>query len=119
MNEQDSHDLQRWLDGDLDAQEHAAFERRSAADAELRDELELQRGVGESLRRSFAVPDIALPAPAEPVPSRWPYFLAGVVSAAVVFLVWRQPWADPTRVMRAAVGRSWLAVCEQPDAVPD
>ncbi len=125
MNQQDRRHLQRWLDGEVDEQGRAAFEQRIAEDPELRAELELHQRVGASLQRSFTVPNITAPAPAELArPLRWPLFLSGAVSATAVLLVWLQPWnnsapasADPDRVeiMRTAVGRSWLAVCDQPD----
>ena len=141
MNQQDRQDLQLWLDGELDEQRRAAWAQRIAEDPEVRAELALLKQVGESLQRSFAVPNLTVPnstvpnstVPNSTVPNstapgpaefarrpRWPLFLAGAVSAAAVLLVWLQPWnqparaaADPDRVevMRTAVGRSWLAVC--------
>jgi len=129
MNQQDRDTLQRWLDDELDAQERAAFEQRIAGDTELQAELELHERVGASLQRSFAVPDIALPdvvipdvvTPDTAAPPRWPQFLAGAISAAAVLLIWLQPWANDKKdeVMRTAVGRSWIAVCGQPDAPPN
>lgn len=116
MNQQDRHDLQRWLDGEFDAQGRAAFEQRIAEDPELRAELELHQRVGESLQRSFTVPDITAPVPAKLARPRWPWFLAGAASAAAVLLVWLQPWQDRAEIMRTAVGRSWLTVCGQPGA---
>ncbi len=119
MNQRDRHDLQRWLDGTFEAEERAAFERRIDEDPELRAELQVHEQVGESIRRSHSVPEINAPAPAAPAaPPRWPFFVAGAASAAAVLLVWLQPWANRTELMRMAVGRSWLAVCEQPDPRP-
>ncbi|MGE3171632.1 MAG: hypothetical protein AB7O97_03340 [Planctomycetota bacterium] len=119
MNATDRDELQRWLDGDGDPQVRAAFARRMAADPALRAERALHEAVGASLRRGFAVPELAVPTPvAGASPRRWRLFVAGAVFAAAVLLAWLQPWSAPSvadaeriEALRAAVGRSWLAVC--------
>lgn len=114
MNRRDRDDLQRWFDGALDPGERSAFERRIAEDPELRAEAESFRRVDASLQRSFSVPNITSPLPAEVVRPRWPWFLAGAATAAVASLLWLQPWVNRDDVLRAAVGRSWIAVCGEP-----
>lgn len=136
MNERDRADLQRWLDGSLDAQDRTTFERRLAAEPELRAELALHEQVATSLRRSFAVPKITTPrlpppsigpAPGPTALRRWWLpFAIGLATAAGVLLAWSRPWSPRTApspapetlaILRTAVGRSWLAVCDQQEAV--
>lgn len=80
--------------------------------------------VPDSAATDTAVPDSAIahaaPQQTNPAPPRWPQFLAGAISAAAVLLIWLQPWSNgqADEVMRTAVGRSWIAVCGQPDAPP-
>lgn len=123
MKEQDRRLVQRWCDGDLDGGERAAFEQRLADDPALRAEVALHGHVAASLKRAFAPPELGVPLPVGPAaqvgPRRWPWFVAGAACAAVAMLVWLRPWSDHdrTELMRAAVGRSWLAACGPPDAV--
>lgn len=52
-------ELDRYLDGQLDAAERVAFERRLATDTELRAAVDRQQAIDAALRRRFAAPDAA------------------------------------------------------------
>lgn len=85
----DTHDarLSAYLDGALAPAEREAFERDMAADPALRDAVQAQRDIEDSIRRLFPVREAALPAWPEPKTSarplrRWVWYAA----AAAVLL---------------------------------
>jgi hypothetical protein len=99
--------LDRYLDGLLDPQEAAAFEREVAADPALAAELELQRRIDASLSRAFAYPEgveasLLDPAPIPFVPAKRRFSwkrVAAVASLAasltVAYIVSRPGAFDP------------------------
>lgn len=84
--------LDEYLDGGLSPSDRAAFERELAADAALRESVELQRRLDDSLRRSLRPEAITPPAPARQWGGRWSVRGLGL-AAAILLLVAGGVWA--------------------------
>ncbi len=113
--------LDEYLDGGMSPSDRAAFERELAADASLRESVELQRQLDGSLRRSFRPETITL---AAPTPTRrWTIRGMGLAAAILLLMaggVWamlamrpRAPLEDPViaHIRTVEAGFKPYAVC--------
>ncbi len=95
MDQHDLDQLDGWLDGQLDPDHAAEFERRLAAEPELRAEADRQRAVDATLRRAFEPPAAIAGPAASPAPlagpgsgRHGPWFVAAAAAALVGVGLW-------------------------------
>lgn len=98
--------LDAWLDGRLSGDERARFEARLGAEADLAAELERQRAIDASLRRTFATPEpdvaalLELAGVTRPEPRRGRFVLRsflGLLAAAAAVVAFVRLAATPER----------------------
>lgn len=82
-------DFEAWLDGQLDPERRAAFDRQVEADPALKQQAALQGEIDAGLRRLFTPPTSHSPMPALiPAPAaRWKNWKAGLLATAAVVLL--------------------------------
>lgn len=107
MNEHDANQLDLYLDGLLDGEQHRQFELRVEADAELRTAVQTQSRIDTALRRLFVAPTAREPRNPESVSVTRTGARRGLWVAAALLLIGcgiilgLRSWPRPTSVVRA------------------